>query len=249
MPLAATIAIVAVAGLVVGSVAAALIATSVNGAEQRLADSPRATVTVPSVPAPSAVPTPSPAEPADPGTTQASGGTGVVSLDENARFATSAAPIWGVPLQEGWEPTIIDQNGVNSLTDTRTGCILTTSQNQGESVDVGTGDRVVSEKLLDYLLQGYSDTLPDAQPMERGAIVEIAATAENGDSLEFITATVGYTGTEPPGKYITEMGVREMPAQSSSMFFTVSCPEEAAAASPSPFDEVVGLLSVMDGGF
>ena len=228
------VGIVVVAVIVVNSVLGGITSPAVT--EEPLA-APTAAATA--EPAPSATPT---GQPSADGELQ----SGVTSLDDHVDQGTSV-PVWRFPLEDGWEITVFDQQGVNQAQNDELGCLFTSSQNKQPAYDVGaTDDRSDTEASIASLTQQMVDSVDEAAVVSPLGSADIALTqAGSEDRIEFATSRVDYVNPQNGQDYTNEIGARAMPQAEALMYYVVSCPSAVVEAGNSPFADLGEALAVV----
>ncbi|PXA73247.1 hypothetical protein [Cryobacterium arcticum] len=230
------VGIVVVAVIVVNSVLGGI--TSPTVTEEPLA-APTATAPETADPTATAMPTEEPA-------TGGAVPTGVTSLDDYVDVGTSF-PIWRFPLEDGWEITVFDQQGVNQAQNDELGCLFTSSQNKQPPYDLdATDDRSDTEASIAALTQQMVDSVDEAAVVGALGSADIALTqAGSEDRIEFATSRVDYVNPQDGQDYTNQVGARAMPQAESFMYYVVSCPSALVEAGNSPFADLGEALAVV----
>jgi len=170
----------------------------------------------------------------------------LITLDEQADIG-STFPIWGYPMQSGWEITIFDQDGINQSENTELGCLFTSSQNKQAAYDLdATNDLSDTLATVDTLEQDLLAAGNDAALIGELGSTDFGINLPGADErLEFLTSRVDYTNPELGVSYTNEIAARAMPLAESFMYVVVSCPTALVEAGGSPFEELRAGLAVI----
>ena len=118
---------------------------------------------------------------------------GPISLEETVDLDGELAA-WSIPLlsTDGWTTTAVDENGINAFTNTETGCVLISSQNQSLYNDQDAVDSVKVQEEYMTVFVGSAATNVVSKDINN---VELAKDITgNNTSVEFLTSEVTYLG-------------------------------------------------------
>ncbi|MBX0300705.1 hypothetical protein K2F54_12040 [Cryobacterium sp. 1639] len=229
------IAFVVVVAIVVNSVIGAV--TANEGADQPVA-------------APTGEPTET-APPTDGAEPSATPGAGVadgalLAVDDQADFG-GAFPIWGYPMQDGWEIVIFDQEGVNQSTNEELDCMFTSSQNKQPAQDLeATDDLSDTLATMEALEQGVLENGTGAELIGDLDSTDFALSTPDGQGrIEFVTSRIDFVDPNLQLNYTNQIAGRAMPQAESFMYVVVTCPTALVDAGDSPFEELRAGLQVL----
>ena len=170
----------------------------------------------------------------------------LITLDEHVDIG-STFPIWGYPIQTGWEITTFDQGGINQSKNAALDCMFTSSQNKQPAYDLdATDDLSDTLATVDVLEKQILDTGTDALLVGELGITDFGVNLPGAEErIEFLTTRVDYTNPESGVSYTDEIAVRAMPLAESSMYIVVSCPTALVESGASPFEELRAGLAVV----
>lgn len=170
----------------------------------------------------------------------------LITLDEHVDIG-STFPIWGYPIQTGWEITTFDQGGINQSKNAALDCMFTSSQNKQPANDLdATDDLSDTLATVDVLEKQILDTGTDAVLVGELGITDFGVNLPGAEErIEFLTTRVDYKNPESGVSYTDEIAVRAMPLAESSMYIVVSCPTALVESGASPFEELRAGLAVV----
>lgn len=236
-----------VAGFAALSITGAVVSgVAVGGSVAEQVNADRAGV--PAVPTEAATAEPTTAPPSGESTEIAAGA--VITLDEHVDIG-STFPIWGYPMQTGWEILTFDQGGINQSENSELACLFTSSQNKQPANDLdATDDLSDTLATMDSLERQQLDSGHQAELVgELGSTDFGINVADAAERIEFLTTRIDYMEPELGVSYTNEIAVRAMPLAESAMYIVVTCPTALVESGGSPFEELrAGLAVVVETG-
>jgi len=170
----------------------------------------------------------------------------LITLDEQVDIGATF-PIWGYPMQTGWEILTFDQGGINQSKNVELGCLFTSSQNKQPAYDLeATDDLSDTLASINSLEQQQLDSGNQATLVGEFGSTDFGINLPGaGERIEFLTTRIDYMEPELGVSYTNEIAVRAMPLAESSMYIVVTCPTALVDAGGSPFEELRAGLAVV----
>jgi len=170
----------------------------------------------------------------------------LISLDEHVDVG-STFPIWGYPMQTGWEIITFDEAGINQSENAELGCLFTSSQNKQPALDLdATDDLSDTLATIDSLEQQQLDSGNQAALVGELGSTDFGINLPGADErIEFLTTRLDYMEPQAGVSYTNEIAVRAMPLADSAMYIVVTCPTSLVDAGNSPFEELRAGLAVV----
>ena len=170
----------------------------------------------------------------------------LITLDEHVDIG-STFPIWGYPIQTGWEIVTFDQAGINQSENAALDCLFTSSQNKQPAYDLdATDDLSDTLATMDILEQAQLDSGPQAALVGELGSTDFGVNLPGAEErIEFLTTRIDYMEPERGVSYTNEIAVRAMPLAESAMYIVVTCPTALVDAGDSPFEELRAGLAVV----
>lgn len=199
------------------------------------------------VPAPAGTESPEPtAAPADPADASELVAGALITLDQQVDVGATF-PIWGYPMQTGWEILTFDEGGINRSKNVELGCLFTSSQNRQPAYDLDATDDL-SDTLasIEALEQQQLESANQATLVGELGSTDFGINLPGaGERIEFLTTRIDYMEPDLGVSYTNEVAVRAMPLAESSMYIVVTCPTALVDAGGSPFEELRAGLAVI----
>lgn len=144
-----------------------------------------------------------------------------VALSDDAGLGSRA--YWTVRPEDGWLPTIVEQNGRNQIKNESTGCQLTTVQT--EAVPEKGTDELLSHRVLVAQAGGLAQKA-GTKAVGQGRLVVLggAVVPRSEPSVEMDSARVDYTRQDTGQAYTTYVVVREFGSTHTLMLAVLACP-------------------------
>ncbi|MEC5183222.1 hypothetical protein RCH12_000669 [Cryobacterium sp. MP_3.1] len=170
----------------------------------------------------------------------------LIPLDEHVDVG-STFPIWGYPMQTGWEILTFDQAGINQSENVELGCLFTSSQNKQPAYDLdATDDLSDTVATMATFEQQQLDAGNQATLVGDRSSTDFGINLPGADErIEFLTTRIDYLEPEMGVSYTNEIAVRAMPLAESAMYIVVTCPTALVDAGQSPFEELRAGLAVI----
>jgi hypothetical protein len=177
--------------------------------------------------------------------------TGNVGLDDAFVLGTSAPAIWQIPQTDGWEITILDQQGVTEQTNAALGCTFTTVQNRQVPVNLPvTTDRQDTELTVQALQQSFVSQAPDAVITDTpGLAIPYGATGIYEGDVEFAGFRADYVRNDNGETWSSMFVTRTMPAIEGMMYSVLNCNKETIDADETIWRGMLDTTLVVSGDY
>jgi hypothetical protein len=177
--------------------------------------------------------------------------TGNVGLDDAFVLGTTAPAIWQIPQTDGWEITILDQQGVTEQTNAALGCTFTTVQNRQVPVNLPvTTDRQDTELTVQALQQSFVSQAPDAVITDTpGLAIPYGATGIYEGDVEFAGFRADYVRNDNGETWSSMFVTRTMPAIEGMMYSVLNCNKETIDADESIWRGMLDTTLVVSGDY
>jgi hypothetical protein len=177
--------------------------------------------------------------------------TGNVGLDDAFVLGTTAPAIWQIPQTDGWEITILDQQGVTEQTNAALGCTFTTVQNRQVPVNLPvTTDRQDTELTVQALQQSFVSQAPDAVITDTpGLAIPYGATGIYEGDVEFAGFRADYVRNDNGETWSSMFVTRTMPAIEGMMYSVLNCNKETIDADETIWRGMLDTTLVVSGDY
>ena len=177
--------------------------------------------------------------------------TGNVGLDDAFVLGESAPAIWQIPQTDGWEITILDQQGVTEQTNAALGCTFTTVQNRQVPVNLPvTTDRQDTELTVQALQQSFVSQAPDAVITDTpGLAIPYGATGIYEGDVEFAGFRADYVRNDNGETWSSMFVTRTMPSIEGMMYSVLNCNKATIDADESIWRGMLDTTLVVSGDF
>ena len=171
---------------------------------------------------------------------------GYIALDTFADFETGSPALWASPTPSGWEVTVVDQDGLNQISNTALSCMYTTSQSYQDPIDASaTSDQSDTAAMLVTIEEAFASQTMESTttPLDN---VDIAWGLPGAASkMEFVSSRVDYTRADTGEAYSTVFVVRATPQIGGLLYASVNCPSATFGSATDPTQALLDGSSII----